>query len=212
MEPKKAAKGVGPLTHRGVPGKSFPPCWVCFPRGAGAQTPQCSVTASTTGRGDRGAGTHPQGGAPGKKSPGRGLSGKRILRRRGPPGLDVRRGGGSPVSVTRGRLGESPTGLEAGPKKEKSSPVRSGFKRPGRGTPGPALRAPPQAPPPPCRQARRPRLPVPASASHRKCGAAKRKVGRARPALRYVTAPPCARRRIAATEAHWLLRENSAEP
>lgn len=159
----------------------FPWLGLSFPAGAGAHTPQLA-TASKTGRGDQGAGTHAQGGAPGKKSPiGAGPPWEENSERgRGLGALGVMRGGGSPMAVSRGGLGEGLTGLEAGPKKETSSPVRSGLTWLGKGSPRPAPRAPTPAPPPPCLRTRRRRPQAPASARHRKCGAARREVRRAR--------------------------------
>lgn len=68
------------------------------------------------------------------------------------------------------------TGFEDGPRKEKASPVCPGSKGGGEGPPG---RLGAHLPRPRPRHASGPGAAAPASASHRKCGAARNDVGRA---------------------------------
>lgn len=148
-------------------------CVSASPRGpVHPPPPQFLVTASKNGKGiPRGGHTHPRG-RPRKEKPGAGPQWEETAQGgRGPRSLGVWQGGGRPAAGSRGGLGKGLTGLGAGPRKERSSPVRSGFKGPGRQTPRPARHAPPPAPPPPCLRLRR--LRVPASACRRKCGSAR---------------------------------------
>lgn len=94
---------MGPLAPRVALGVLFPLLPLSFPTRAGAHTPQVAVTASKAVRGYQGAGTHPQGGAPGKRSPGRGLHGKGPLREGGSHGASAYCGEGAAPQRERGK-------------------------------------------------------------------------------------------------------------
>lgn len=89
-----------------------------FPTGAGAHTPQFVVTDSKAVKGiPRGGHTHTQGGAPGKRSPGRGLNGKGTLKEGGGHGASASCGEGAAPRREPGRPRVRPDGLGGWAKK-----------------------------------------------------------------------------------------------